>query len=412
MKRYWKKFLERCMLHRAQRIKLPEADNKKECNKVKPTKTEYQLGLPFVIYADLKSVLPKRDSCGPSSSKSFISQYQHHVPSETCIHVKYSDGQYFELSQVNIEDGAAEKFLEQVLVVATICRQYLTNNIPIKRLIQEQWKEWNNATNCWICSEPFKSTEKKVWNHDYLMIEYRGPAHNTCNLNYCFHVSFCLISKLFSLAKLIFNFASRRWIFLTFVNNFWYQEKRHGCGHSSCKHCELNLYIHPSNVRGRRLFYLLIWMVNANQAVGGIVVFLLLFLNQHFHNDIIGQVLYTDGCHDQDLLQKLFSSAILYIYLHLLALTLMLFWCSNLSISFMSTGYLTPDMFNSLSYSWHFVTLSGWFLLCTGCNDAKMDHRKHFSLLFWISRHPRFPLSSLKKNFIKKCKFRWKKVTA
>ena len=33
-----KKHLERCKLHDAQRIKFPEAGDKKECNKVKPTK--------------------------------------------------------------------------------------------------------------------------------------------------------------------------------------------------------------------------------------------------------------------------------------------------------------------------------------------------------------------------------------
>ena len=54
-----KKHLERCKLHGAQRIKLPEVDDKKNCNKVKPTITEYQLRLPFIIYADFKSVLPK-----------------------------------------------------------------------------------------------------------------------------------------------------------------------------------------------------------------------------------------------------------------------------------------------------------------------------------------------------------------
>ena len=45
-----KKHLERCKLHGAQRIKLPEADDKKECSKVKPTITEYQLRLPFIMY--------------------------------------------------------------------------------------------------------------------------------------------------------------------------------------------------------------------------------------------------------------------------------------------------------------------------------------------------------------------------
>ena len=56
----------RCKLHRAQRIKLPEADDKKGCDKVKFTKTEYQLRLPFVIYADFEIILCKQDSCEPS----------------------------------------------------------------------------------------------------------------------------------------------------------------------------------------------------------------------------------------------------------------------------------------------------------------------------------------------------------
>ena len=37
----------------------PEADDKQERNKVKPTKIEYQIRLPFDIYADFKSVLCK-----------------------------------------------------------------------------------------------------------------------------------------------------------------------------------------------------------------------------------------------------------------------------------------------------------------------------------------------------------------
>ena len=205
-----KKNLERCKLDGAQGIKLPEADNKKERNKVKPAKTEYQLRLPFVIYVDFKSVLPKQDLCGPLSRKSFITQYQQHVPCGSCIYVKCSDGQYFEPPQVNIGDDTVQKFLEQVLAAATICRQYLVNNIPRKRLTQEQWREYNNAANCSINAKPFKSTDTKVRDHKHLIDEDRGPAHNACNLNYHFRAVFCLISKLFNLCKLIFNFASRR----------------------------------------------------------------------------------------------------------------------------------------------------------------------------------------------------------
>ena len=101
--------------------------------------------------------------------------------------MKCSDGQYFEPPQVNIGDDTAQKFLEQVLAAATICRQYLINNIPRKRLTQGKWRKCNNVTNCSIGAKPFKSTDTKVCDHEHLIGEYRGPARNACNLNYHTH---------------------------------------------------------------------------------------------------------------------------------------------------------------------------------------------------------------------------------
>ena len=54
-----KNYLERFKLHGTQRKKLPEVDGKKGHDKVKFTKTKFQLRLSFVIYADLESVLCK-----------------------------------------------------------------------------------------------------------------------------------------------------------------------------------------------------------------------------------------------------------------------------------------------------------------------------------------------------------------
>ena len=79
-----KNHVERCKLHGAQRIKLPEADKKKGLNKIKFTKTENQLGLSFIIYAHFGSVLRQQDFSEPWSSKPFITQYQHHVLYGSC----------------------------------------------------------------------------------------------------------------------------------------------------------------------------------------------------------------------------------------------------------------------------------------------------------------------------------------
>ena len=170
-----KDHLGRCKLHGAQRIKLSETEEKKGRCKIKFTITEYQLHLPFVIYADFESVLHKQASYEPLSSKSFTNQYQQ--PCGTCIFIKLSGERYFDVPQVNIGDDAAEKFLDQALAAATICRQHLTNKITMKRLTQEQWREYNNATNS------FMSADKKVRDHDHLTGECRGPAHNIRNLN-------------------------------------------------------------------------------------------------------------------------------------------------------------------------------------------------------------------------------------
>ena len=138
-----------------QRIKLPESDDKRGRDKVKFTKTEYQLRLPFVNYTDFKSVPCKQDSCMPWSSKSFTTQYQQHGPCGSCIYVKCSDGQYFEALQVNLGDDAAEKFLDQVLAAAAVCRQHLANKISMKRRTQEQWRELQQRQWLLDLCEPF-----------------------------------------------------------------------------------------------------------------------------------------------------------------------------------------------------------------------------------------------------------------
>ena len=141
VKWYWKTIWKDASYTDHKESSFQNPDGKKGCDNVKFTKTEYQLRLPFVIYEDFESVLCKQDSCEPSPSKPFTTQYQQHVPCGSCIYLKCIDGRYFEAPKVNIEDDAAEKFLDQVLAAATICRQHLANKIPMKRLIK------NNGEN-------------------------------------------------------------------------------------------------------------------------------------------------------------------------------------------------------------------------------------------------------------------------
>ena len=121
--------MEQCKLHGLRKIKFPDAGEKKRRDQVKFTKTEYQLSLPFVIYADFESVLCKQNSCETSSLKSFITNTN--ITYHPEIYVKCTDKQYFEPRQVNMEDDNAETFQDKVLATATICRQHQANEIPM-----------------------------------------------------------------------------------------------------------------------------------------------------------------------------------------------------------------------------------------------------------------------------------------
>ena len=106
-----KNHLGRWKLLGVQRMKLPEGDNKKGRDEVKFTKTEYQLRLRFVIYANFESVLRKQNSCEPSSSKSFLP-----IPAtHTMWKLHLREMQWWARlwsTQVSIGDDAAEKLLD------------------------------------------------------------------------------------------------------------------------------------------------------------------------------------------------------------------------------------------------------------------------------------------------------------
>jgi len=49
-------------------------------------------------------------------------------------------------------------------------------------MTEENRKDYENATDCFICNQKLK--EDKVRDHDHLTGKYRGAAHSVCNLNY------------------------------------------------------------------------------------------------------------------------------------------------------------------------------------------------------------------------------------
>ena len=97
--------------------------------KVNFTKTEHQLRVPFVIYADFGSALLPKTGCRKSAKKSWTEKRQLHKPCDAGLQVKSSDPRFFRKPVVLCGGNVAEKFLDNVMSVAHEIRHFFANKI-------------------------------------------------------------------------------------------------------------------------------------------------------------------------------------------------------------------------------------------------------------------------------------------
>ncbi|VVC27531.1 Ribonuclease H-like domain, partial [Cinara cedri] len=88
-------------------------------------KYNHSYKVPFVIYADFESMLPKIDTCQPCDIASYTKKYQKHLPVSFCFNVKYSNISKNNLVTYTGED-AAKVFYEKINDAAIyIAKNYL-----------------------------------------------------------------------------------------------------------------------------------------------------------------------------------------------------------------------------------------------------------------------------------------------
>ena len=121
------------------------------------------------------------------------------MPSEYCVNSKFTYGGVEEkpLGLYRGED-CVEKFCEYVLNEPKRLYDMFPSK-SMKKLTSEQWRDYNTAEKCHICMKPFEEEEKKSENADgkeeynkskkvrdycHYTGDYRGAAHNGCNLRY------------------------------------------------------------------------------------------------------------------------------------------------------------------------------------------------------------------------------------
>ena len=142
-----------------------------------------QLPIPFVVYADFECFTKPMNSCSPNPKDSYNYNYQKHEPSGFCFYVKGVVDKKIKpiiYTKTSEDEDISKVFVEKLAEVTKgIYNDFYQKPKPL-RLTSAEQKSFEKAVNCHICGGELK--EDKVRDHCHFTGQYRGAAHNKCNL--------------------------------------------------------------------------------------------------------------------------------------------------------------------------------------------------------------------------------------
>ena len=158
----------------AVRVEMPEEGK----NKLAFQNHHKQLPAPYIIYADFEALTTKVEGPELDPTKSNTRKTQQHEACSYCFIVVHCDGQ----TEVPVEyrgPNAAEHFLQALQEEEDKIKGVLAN-LKAMRMTQEDWRAYNTATICHVCEKLLEGDS--VRDHCHITGQFRGAAHNTCNL--------------------------------------------------------------------------------------------------------------------------------------------------------------------------------------------------------------------------------------
>ena len=142
-----------------------------------------QLPIPFVVYADFECFTKPMNTCSPNPKDSYNYNYQKHEPSGFCFYVKGIVNKKITpiiYTKTFDDEDISKVFVEKLTEVTKgIYNDFYLRPKPLIMRPKEQ-KSFEKAKTCHICSGELK--KDKVRDHCHFTGQYRGAAHNKCNL--------------------------------------------------------------------------------------------------------------------------------------------------------------------------------------------------------------------------------------
>ena len=137
--------------------------------------------VPFKIYADFECNLDGVESYEGSYSK----KYHDHIPCSFAYKLACVDNKFTKPIVVFRGENAAFKFIKAIFKEYEYCKKVMKKHFNKNLIMSEKEEEQFQSRNiCWICEKLIDDDDEKVRDHCHVTGEFRGKAHQSCNINH------------------------------------------------------------------------------------------------------------------------------------------------------------------------------------------------------------------------------------